>query len=85
MAVPAGHRRWQTSDMELFEIEIEQRVNREEAAALLRRIADQLERHNEVVVEREGLRMRIGVPSELTMEVEVEIGEENSLEIELSW
>ena len=71
--------------MELFEIEIEQRVNREEAAALLRRIADQLERHNEVVVEREGLRMRIGVPSELTMEVEVEIGEENSLEIELSW
>ncbi len=71
--------------MELFEIEIEQRVNREEAAALLRRIADQLERHNEVVVEREGLKMRIGVPSELTMEVEVEIGEESSLEIELSW
>lgn len=71
--------------MELFEIEIEQRVNREEAAALLRRIADQLERHNEVVVEREGLRMRIGVPSDLTMEVEVEIGEENSIEIELSW
>lgn len=71
--------------MELFEIEIEQRVNREEAAALLRRIADQLERHNEVVVEREGLRMRIGVPSALTMEVEVEIGEESSIEIELSW
>lgn len=71
--------------MELFEIEIEQRVNREEAAALLRRIADQLERHNEVVVEREGLRMRIGVPSDLTMEVEVEIGEESSIEIELSW
>ena len=75
----------QTGRMELFEIEMEQQVTREEAAAWLRKIADQLERHNEISIDREGMRMRIAVPTELTMEIEVEIGSENSLEIELNW
>ncbi|MEY2958655.1 MAG: hypothetical protein RLZZ01_1223, partial [Actinomycetota bacterium] len=39
----------------------------------------------EISIDREGMRMRIAVPTELTMEVEVEIGSENSLEIELNW
>lgn len=71
--------------MELIEIEDEHRVTREEAAKWLHRLADSLERHNEVEFVREGLRMRIDVPSEVTMEVELELGDENSLEIELSW
>lgn len=71
--------------MELIEIEDEHEVTREEAAKWLRRLADSLERHNEVEFVREGLRMRIEVPSRVTMEVELEIGEESSLEIELSW
>ena len=71
--------------MELIEIEEERRLSREEAARWLHRLADSLERHNEVEFVREGLRMRIDVPAEVTMEVELEIGDENSLEIEISW
>ena len=71
--------------MELIEIEDERRLTREEAAKWLHRLADSLERHNEVEFVREGLRMRIEVPSEVTMAVELEIGDESSLEIELTW
>lgn len=75
----------QTGTMELIEIEDEHRVTREEAAKWLHRLADSLERHNEVEFVREGLRMRVEVPGEVTMEVELEMGDESSLEIELSW
>jgi amphi-Trp domain-containing protein len=71
--------------MELIEIEDERRLTREEAAKWLHQLADSLERHNEVEFVREGLRMRIDVPAEVTMEVELEIGDESSLEIELTW
>ena len=71
--------------MELIEIEEEHAVTREEAAKWLHRLADSLERHNEVEFVREGMRMRIEVPDQVTMEVELELGDENSLEIELSW
>jgi amphi-Trp domain-containing protein len=71
--------------MELIEIGDERRLTREEAAKWLHQLADSLERHNEVEFVREGLRMRIEVPSEVTMEVELEIGDESSLEIELTW
>jgi amphi-Trp domain-containing protein len=68
-----------------LEIEDERRLTREEAAKWLHRLADSLERHNAVEFVRDGLRMRIGVPAEVTMEVELEIGDEHSLEIEPSW
>lgn len=69
-----------------IEIEDEQDVTREEAAKWLHRLADSLERHNEVEFIRNGMRMRIEVPDEVTMEVELELGKkESSLEIELSW
>ena len=55
--------------MELIELEDERRVTREEAAKWLHQLADSLERHNEVEFVREGLRMRIEVPAEVTMEV----------------
>ena len=71
--------------MELIEIEREQRLSREEAAKWLHRLADQLERHNEVAFVQEGIRMRVDVADEVTMEVELEVGDENSLEIEITW
>lgn len=71
--------------MELIEIEDEHEVTREEAAKWLHRLADSLERHNEVEFVRSGMRMRIEVPDQVTMEVELELGDENSLEIELNW
>lgn len=71
--------------MELIEIEDERRLTREQAAKWLHQLADSLERHNEVEFVRDGLRMRIDVPAEVTMEVELEIGDGSSLEIELSW
>lgn len=71
--------------MELIEIEDEHEVTREEAAKWLHQLADSLERHNEVEFIRNGMRMRIEVPDQVTMEVELELGDENSLEIELNW
>ena len=72
--------------MELLEIEKERTLSREEAAAWLRDLADQLSRNNQLQVRSEGLKYTVRVPKEVTMEVEIEIGDdESSLEIELSW
>ncbi|MDQ6526330.1 amphi-Trp domain-containing protein [Nocardioides sp. LHD-245] len=70
---------------DLFEIDQTQRLRREEAAARLRALADSLERHNSVTFERDGRRITVDVPDEVELTVEVEIGEENELEIELRW
>ena len=71
--------------MELLEIESEEPMSREDAADLLRRVADMLSRHNEFAFRREGLQFRVRVPDQVTVEVELEIGDESSLEIELNW
>ena len=71
--------------MELIEIDDERRLSREEAAKWLHRLADSLERHNELEFVQNGMRMRVDVPAEVTMGVEIEIGDENELEIEISW
>lgn len=72
--------------MDLIEIDDERRLRREDAAAWLHALADSLERHNEVEFQREGLRFRVAVPDEITMELELEIEDDGtSLEIELSW
>ncbi len=71
---------------ELIEIESQQRLSREEAAAVLRRLADSLSRHNELEFVRDGMRVHVEVPDEVEIEVEIEIGtEESSLEVEISW
>ena len=67
------------------QLEDEKKLSREEAAKWLHQLADTLERHNQVAFVQKGLPIKIKVPDEVTMEVEVEIGEENSLEIEISW
>ena len=72
--------------MKLLELETEQTVNREELAAQLRELADQLARHNEISFKREGLQYRVKVPNDINVEVEIEIGDKGtSLEIEMSW
>ncbi|CAB4595225.1 MAG: amphi-Trp domain-containing protein [Actinobacteria bacterium] len=70
---------------ELMELSHEETMSREAAAARLRDLADQLARHNQVEVVREGLRYSVRVPNEVTLKMEVEVGEDNEIEIEISW
>lgn len=70
---------------ELLDIEDEHKLTREEAAAKLRELADQLSRHNEVSFVRGGLPFKVKVPDEVEFSFEVEIGEESEIEIEISW
>jgi amphi-Trp domain-containing protein len=72
--------------MELLEITEEHQLRREQAADLLRDLADALSRHNGVDFLREGKKLHIRVPDTLQVEVEVEVESgEGSIEVELSW
>lgn len=71
--------------MDLFDIDEKQRLSREAAADKLRALADALSRHNSVEFQRDGKRFTVSVPDEVELKVEVELGEENELEIELNW
>lgn len=73
--------------MNLFDIEDAQRMSREDAAARLRALADVLARNNSVEFDRDGRRITVRIPDEITVKVEVEIGDEggSELEIELTW
>jgi amphi-Trp domain-containing protein len=70
---------------ELIEVSESQKLRREEAAARLRALADQLSRHNQVEFTRDGVRYSAKVPNEVELSVEIELGEENEIEIEISW
>lgn len=63
----------------------EEQLRREEAADRLRALADELSRQNEVSFLREGKQMRLKVPDRVTFSLEIEMGEENEIEIELKW
>lgn len=70
----------------MIQHESEQTMSREAAADRLREIADQLSRHNEIQVDLDGLKTSVKVPDEVTLSVEVEVGEDgNEIEIEISW
>jgi amphi-Trp domain-containing protein len=71
--------------MDLFEIDESRRMSREDAAARLRDLADALAKNNSVEFERGGNRITVRVPDEVNLKVEVELGDENELEIELTW
>ena len=72
--------------MELVELEEKSTMSREEAAARLQAIADELASNNDFVVERERLRFVARVPDQVNLKVEFEIEDEGSeLEIELTW
>ena len=71
--------------MDLFEIGETRRMRREDAAARLHALADELARNNSVELEREGRRVTVRIPDEVDLKVEVELGDDNELEIELTW
>jgi amphi-Trp domain-containing protein len=71
--------------MDLFEIDETRRLRREEAAARLHALADALARNNTIEFERDGKRVTVRVPDEVDLKIEVELGDENELEIELTW
>ena len=71
--------------MDLFEMDETQTMSREEAAARLRALADSLAKHNSVEFSREGGRVTVAVPEEVRLKVEVELGDDNEIEIELTW
>ena len=61
-------------------------VSREEAARRLRAIADELASNNGLRVTREGKRLVVGVPDEVTLSVEIEQdGDVMEIEIEIGW
>ena len=62
--------------MDIVKIEKKQTLSREEAAHQLRAIADELASGNGILMERDGLRVTVKLPDEVTMEVEVEIESE---------
>ena len=64
--------------MELVEIKQKERLRREEAAARLRELADQLSRHNDVEFEREGVTFKMRVPDEVELKIELEVGVDGS-------
>ncbi len=72
--------------MDIIEVELKERLRREEAAARLRDLADMLARHNDIEFERGGMRFVVHVPDEVNLKLELELGtDERELEIELTW
>ena len=72
--------------MDLLELTDKHKVTREEAADILRQVADTLSRHNEVQFMRNGMQLRVDVPKQVTVEIELEVeSDESSLEIEINW
>lgn len=71
---------------ELYENEEKQQMTREQAAARLREIADDLARHNELRISHGDRDVVVKVPDTVSLEVEVEVEEDESeLEIKISW
>jgi amphi-Trp domain-containing protein len=72
--------------MDLMELKEKVTLSREEAAARLHAIADELASNNDVLIEREGLRFVAHVPDQVHLKVEFEIEDDGTeLEIELTW
>jgi amphi-Trp domain-containing protein len=72
--------------MDLVELKEKSSVSREDAAARLRAMADELASNNDLVIERENLRFVAHVPDQVNLKLEFEIEDEGSeLEIELTW
>lgn len=72
--------------MELVELKEKVTLSREEAAARLHAIADELGASNDVVIERDDIRFVAHVPDRVKLKVEFEIEDDGTeLEIELTW
>ena len=72
--------------MELAELKEKTTLRREEAAARLHAIADELASGNDIVIERDRLRFVARVPDEVEMKIEFEVADDGAeFEIELTW
>jgi amphi-Trp domain-containing protein len=72
--------------MELMELEERESLSREEAAARLRAIADELASGNDIVMQKDNLRFVAKVPDEVNLKIEFEVSDdETEFEIELTW
>ena len=72
--------------MDLVELKEKTTLPREDAAARLHEIADELASGNDIVMERDRLRFVARVPDEVRLKIEFEIGDDGSeFEIELTW
>jgi len=74
------------SYVKLMELKDKTTLSREEAAARLHAIADELASGNDVVIEREDMRFVAHVPDRVNLKVEFETGDDGTdLVIDLSW
>ena len=71
--------------MDLLELEQKQKLAREAAAENRRALADALSRHNSVEFVKDGQRITVDVADEVEMSVEIEVGDDKELEIEIKW
>jgi amphi-Trp domain-containing protein len=72
--------------MDLLEISQKERIGREAAAQRLHELADALARNNDVELERNGMHIKVHVPDEVELKVELEVEDDGTeLEIELTW
>jgi amphi-Trp domain-containing protein len=71
-----------------MELELKERstMSREDAAARLRAIADELASGNDIILERGGARFVAKVPDEVALKIEFEVEDEKTeFEIEMTW
>jgi amphi-Trp domain-containing protein len=72
--------------MDLIELQEKDVLSREQVAARLHAIADELAAGNDIIIERSGLRFVAKVPDEVRLKIEFEIEDgETEFEIELTW
>ena len=72
--------------MDIIEISEKRSMKREEAANMLRELADSLARHNALDFDQGGTRINVKVPDTVSVELELEVeSDEFSIEIEISW
>jgi amphi-Trp domain-containing protein len=70
----------------MIEFEWEKKVNRVQAAAVLRELAQSLEGDGAVELEHDGWELKLRASDEIAIEVELEVEDgEIELEIELKW
>lgn len=72
--------------MNLIEHETTEELRREAAADRLRDIADQLSRQNSVTFDKDGIKHTVKVPDNVTFELEIEVGDDESeIELTVKW
>ena len=72
--------------MDLVELKEKETIRREDAAARLRAIADELASGNDIVLERDHIRFVARVPDEVNLKIEFEVEDDGTeFEVELTW